>query len=176
MLLAVSWRTVSSLLESSLTHSSLTEARSANTEAFSARAAWTSSSKRDIARASDDTWASYACRAFKCWRKTEAMRQWKTAFSVLLMPRVTHTSCISLSCSETLSRRCLRSVSDESSSSLIELFSPSACCSFSSLSSDSVWMVRKRSSMSLFSCSYTQHRTVSVQNHKLHLIKSTLHT
>lgn len=80
MLLAVSWRVVSSLLESSLTHSSLTEARSANTEAFSARAAWTSSSKRDIARASDDTWASYACRAFKCWRKSQAMRQWKTAF------------------------------------------------------------------------------------------------
>lgn len=67
MLLAVSWRVVSSLLESSLTQSSRTEARSASTDAFSARADRSSSSSRDVARIREDAWASYACSALMCY-------------------------------------------------------------------------------------------------------------
>lgn len=79
MLLAASWRVVSSLLESSLTQSSRTEARSATTDAFSARADCSSSSSRDVARTRDDTWASYACSAFMCYthRQRQSSKEWK---------------------------------------------------------------------------------------------------
>lgn len=75
MLLAVSWRVISSLLESSLTHSSRTDARSASTDAFSSRADCSSSSSRDVARTREDTWASYACSAFMCCTHKQGEQQ-----------------------------------------------------------------------------------------------------
>lgn len=69
MLLAVSWRAVSSLPESSLTHSSLTEARSERRAVFSSWDLCSSSSSRDMARVREETWPSYACRAWMCFRE-----------------------------------------------------------------------------------------------------------
>lgn len=63
------------------------------------------------------------------------------------------TCWISLSWWLTVSRRCLRSVSEDSSSRRMELLRPSACCNFCSRSSTSEWANLKCSSKSLFSCS-----------------------
>lgn len=63
------------------------------------------------------------------------------------------TCWISLSWLLTVSRRCLRSVSEESSSRRMELLRPSACCNICAFSSTSEWAILKRSSRSLFSCS-----------------------
>lgn len=65
-----------------------------------------------------------------------------------------HLTCwISFSCWPTASRRCLRSVSEESSSRRMELLRPSACCNFWFRSSISMWDNLNRSNKSLFSCS-----------------------
>lgn len=68
------------------------------------------------------------------------------------------TCWISLSWWLILSRRCLRSVSEESNSRRMELLWPSACCNFCSRSSTSEWAILKRSSKSLFSCSCESRR------------------
>lgn len=69
------------------------------------------------------------------------------------------TCWFSLSLWLTVSRRCLRSVSEESNSRRMELLRPSACCNFCSRSSTSEWAILKRSSKSLFSCSCGSRRS-----------------
>lgn len=77
----------------------------------------------------------------------------------LLLPAQPWLTCwISLSWWLIVSRRCLRSVSEESNSRRMELLWPSACCNFCSRSSTSEWAILKRSSKSLFSCSCESRR------------------